>query len=69
MAVEFVYFTAKDLEAQLRLQFPYSEMFDIDFRTVFSQIEDAGACYQLRLRGRLFNIDKVTGIVSEVKQE
>lgn len=64
-----MYFTSKELETQLRLQFPYDEMFDIDFRTVFSHIVDVGDVYQLRLRGRLFNIDKITGIVSEVKQE
>lgn len=60
------YFTDEDLEIQLRLQFNYDEMFDMDFRTVFGQIEDVGECFQLKLRNRVFNIDKITGIVSEV---
>ena len=62
------YFTDEDLEQQLRLQFDYGEMWDMDFRTVFSQIEDVGDVFQLRLRNRLFNIDKVTGGVTEVEK-
>ena len=61
------YFTDEDLEQSLRLQFDYDEMFDMDFRTVFSQIEDIGGVLQLKLRGRTFNIDKITGGVSEVE--
>lgn len=60
------YFTDEDLEQQLRLQFDFNEMWDMDFRTVFSQIEDYGDVFRLRLRNRLFNIDKITGVVSEV---
>ena len=60
------YFTDEDLEQQLRLQFDESEMWDMDFRTVFSQITDIGDCFQLRLRGRVFNIDKITGGIVEV---
>ena len=61
------YFTDEDLEQSLRLMFEYDEMWDMDFRTVFNQITDEGDYYQLRLRGRVFRIDKVTGGVSEVE--
>ena len=68
MALGYGYFTAKDLETALRFHFSYEEMFDIDFKTVFSHIEDYGKYYQLRLRGRLFRIDKLTGSVREVEK-
>ena len=61
------YFTDEDLESQLRMQFPYEQMYDMDFKTVFNQIEDIGDCLQLRLRGFIFHIDKVTGVVTKVK--
>lgn len=61
------YFTDEDLESNLRLEFEYEEMFDMDFRTVFNQIEDMGDFLQLRLRGRVFQIDKITGGVNEVE--
>ena len=61
------YFTDEDLEQQLRLQFDYDEMWSMDFRSVFNQITDTGDVLQLKLRNRTFNIDKVTGGVSEVK--
>ena len=62
-----IYFTDEELESQLRMQFPYDEMYDMDFKTIFSHIEDVGDYLKLRLRGRVFNIDKITGVVSEVK--
>lgn len=60
------YFTDEDLEQNLRTMFEYDEMFDMDFRTVFNQIEDTGEDYSLKLRGRTFKIDKITGSVEEV---
>lgn len=60
------YFTDEDLEQNLRAMFDYDNMFDMDFRTVFNQIEDTGEDYSLKLRGRTFKIDKVTGSVEEV---
>lgn len=60
------YFTDEDLEQSLRTMFEYEEMFDMDFRTVFSQISDDGDFFKLNLRGRCFKIDKVTGGVMEV---
>ena len=67
--VEFItdYITDEDIENSLRLQFDYEEMFDMDFKTVFSQLEDLDEDYlRLKLRGRVFLIDKVTAAVSEV---
>lgn len=61
------YFTDEDLEQNLRTMFEYEEMFDMDFQTVFSQIEDTGEHLQLRLRGRCFNIDKIVGSIEEVE--
>lgn len=61
------YFTDEDLEQSLRLQFEYDEMWTMDFRSVFNQITDEGDYLQLKLRGRIFKIDKITGGVTEVK--
>ena len=61
------YFTDEDLEQSLRLQFELDEMWTMDFRSVFNQITDEGDYLQLKLRGRIFRIDKITGGVSEVK--
>lgn len=62
------YFSDEELEDSLRMMFEYDEMFDIDFRTVFNQIKDLDDDYfELSFRGRLFNIDKVTGGVLEVE--
>ena len=61
------YFTDEDLEQSLRLQFELEEMWSMDFRSVFNQITDEGEYLQLKLRGRIFKIDKITGGVSEVK--
>ena len=60
------YFTDEDLEAELSRQFSEEEMHTFDFKRIFHEIEDIGDCLQLRLRGRVFNIDKITGNVTEV---
>ena len=62
------YFTDEELEQSLMMQFSEEEMYTMDYRTVFNQIEDIGECLQLRLRGRKFNIDKMTGMVEEVEK-
>ena len=61
------YFTDEDLEQNLRVQFDEEEQWDMDFRTVFNQIEDMGDYLQLRLRGRVFQIDKITAGIVEVE--
>ena len=61
------YFTDDELVSQLRLQFDDDEMWDIDFTTIFSLIEDAGDYFTLDFRNRSFRIDKITGIVAEVE--
>ena len=60
------YFTDDDLITQLRLQFDVDEMYDLDWKIIFSHIEDTGKKYRLRFRGRTFMIDKVTASVTEV---
>ncbi|WP_407415824.1 hypothetical protein [Methanobrevibacter sp.] len=60
--------TDDDICAQLRLQFDYDEMWDMDFKTVFSHVIDRGEDLYLELRGRKFSIDKITGAVTEVNQ-
>ena len=60
------YFTDEDLEQNLRVQFDEEEQWDMDFKTVFNQIEDMGDYLQLRLRGRVFQIDKITAGITEV---
>ena len=60
------YFTDEELESQLRLQFDEDKQWDIDFKTIFNQIEDLGDCFYLRFRGREFRIDKITGCVVDL---
>ena len=58
------YFSDEDLEQNLRTMFEYDEMFDMDFRTVFSQIVDYDEDnFELKLRSRTFHIDKITGAI------
>ena len=61
------YFTDDELETQLRLQFDEEEQWDVDFKTVFNQIEDRGDDLYLEFRSRKFSIDKITGVVSEIE--
>ena len=61
------YFTDDELESQLRWQFDYEEMWDVDFRIVFSQIVDRGDDFFLEFRNRQFSINKITGEVTEVQ--
>lgn len=58
------YFTDDELLSQLRLQFDYDEMFDFDFRQIFSQIVERDNDFYLRFRGKEFSIDKRTGGVT-----
>lgn len=60
------YFTDEDLETQIRLQFEYDEMWDFDFKAIFSSIVDRGGDFFLEFRGRCFSIDKITGVIVEV---
>ena len=62
------FFTVGELVQQLRCFFSYDEMFTIDFRPFISQMEDYGDYYRLKMRGRVFRVDKVTGIITEVKE-
>jgi hypothetical protein len=62
------YFTDEDLITQLNLQLPYEEQHTVDFTQLFHEIEDNGDTLQLRFRGTLYNIDKITGTVTEAKQ-
>jgi len=61
------YFSDEELVSQLRMQYGLEEMWNIDFQSLLSQIVDVGECLQLQIKGRTFNIDKVTGGVTEVK--
>jgi len=61
------YFTDEELETQIRQQFEPEEMWDIDFKTIFGQIEDNGGDYfELKLRNRTFHIDKITAAITEI---
>ena len=64
------YFTDEELETQIRQQFEPEEMWDMDFKTIFNQIEDNDQNYfELQLRNRTFHIDKITGTVTEIGGE
>ena len=60
------YFTDEELISNLRLFFNESEMWDTDFRIWLNNIEDLESCFYLKLRGREFVIDKITGSVEEL---
>ena len=61
------YFSDEMLESQLRMHFSLEEMWNIDFKALFSQIVDTGNFLQLKIKNRTFRIDKITGDVQEVK--
>ena len=61
------YFSDEELCSQLRMQYSLDEMWSIDFMSLLSQIVDIGECLRLQVKGRTFNIDKITGGVTEVK--
>ena len=61
------YFTDEELISQLRLQFDYDDMWDIDFTTIFFFFVALGDYFSLNFRNRCFHIDKITGIVVEVE--
>lgn len=58
------YFTDEDLEFQLQ-QFFDEE--NIVFKHYFNQIIDMDDHLELTIKGRCFNIDPITGSVSEVR--
>lgn len=62
------FFSDEELEENLRDFFEYDEMYTMDFKTVFNQFEDVGDFLRLRLRGRVFDVSKETGIVVEVEE-
>lgn len=62
------FFSDEELEDNLRDFFEYDEMYTMDFKTVFNQFEELGDTLRLRLRGRVFDIDKETGIIMEVEE-
>ena len=60
------YFTDEELESQLRLQYDDSEQWTIDFRLFFNQILDNGDVLYLKISDREFEIDKITGEVTDI---
>ena len=60
------YYTDEELCSQLRVHFDREEMWTIDFQALLSQITDMGEFYRLKVKGRVFNVDKVTANVVEV---
>lgn len=63
------YFTDEELEAQLRLQYDDTEQWTIDYRLFFNQIEDNGDSLYLKINDREFEIDKITGEVTDLNEE
>ena len=61
------YFTIEELECQLRSFFDIDEQWDIDFKLFFNRIEDLGNVFYIKIRGRKFIIDKITGLVTELE--
>ena len=62
------YFTDEELCSQLRMQYDLDEMWRIDFMSLLSQVVDIGECFELKIKDRLFQIDKITGGVTEVEK-
>ena len=61
------YFTDSSVVNSLRSFFSLTEMWKIDFYNLLSQAEDKGEYFELRIMNRLFQIDKITGGVTEVE--
>ena len=61
------YFPDSSVVNSLRPFFSLSEMWTIDFHNLLSQVEDKGEYFELRIMNRLFQIDKITGGVTEVE--
>lgn len=62
------YFTDNQVVNQLRSFYSLTEMWKIDFHNILSQCEDKGDYLELKIMERTFQIDKVTGSVTEVTQ-
>ena len=60
------YFSDEDVCTQLRMQYSSDEMWNIDFKTLLKQVVEKGEVFELKIKDRLFQIDKITGGVSEV---
>ena len=61
------YYSDEELCSQLRMQYSLDEMWNIDFQSLLSQIIDMGDYLRLQIKGRTFNIDKITANVTEVE--
>lgn len=61
------YFSDKSIVNQLRSFFDLDEQWTIDFQSLLSQVEDFNEFYELKIKDRIFRIDKLLGIVSEVE--
>lgn len=61
------YFTDDELASRIRIQFDYDNMWDMDFKTIFSHIIERENDYFLRLRGKKLSIDKITGEVTVIE--
>ena len=60
------YFTADDLECALRTFFDEEEMWSIDFKSLFQQMEDYNDIYfKLKIKNRVFYINKISCEVME----
>ena len=62
------YFSDEDVCTQLRMQYSSDEMWNIDFKTLLKQVVEKGDVFELKIKERLFQIDKITGGVVEVKK-
>ena len=62
------YFSDDDVCTQLRMQYSSDEMWNIDFKTLLKQVVEKGDVFELKIKERLFQIDKITGGVVEVKK-
>lgn len=62
------FFSDDEVISQLSAFFSLDEMFKIDFKACLSQVEDYDEnLFYLKINGRNFIIEKITGIVEEVE--
>ena len=60
------YFTAEDLECELRTFFDEDERWNIDYKSLFKQLEDYNDIYFiLKIKNRTFFVNKITCEVEE----
>ena len=67
MVLGYGYFTIEELLTSLRSCFNYDEMWTIDFKAYLGAYDEIDDGYVFIIKNKLITIDKILGIVTNVK--